>query len=105
MRRSACSCGGRGALRGSAGSAGPPTCAGFRPCAKWSPAALAPLARSIELEVGPSLMERVIRDGVSSEYGVRPLRRVSPVGWGWCLCVLVRCVLVLEGETWDWCQC
>ena len=31
--------------------------------------------RGYKLEVGPALMERIIRDGHSAEYGARPLRR------------------------------
>lgn len=32
--------------------------------------------KSIQLEVGPRLLERIIQDGYSLEYGVRPLRQV-----------------------------
>lgn len=33
--------------------------------------------KGIELAVGPRLLERIIQDGYSLEYGVRPLRQVS----------------------------
>lgn len=33
--------------------------------------------KGIELAVGPRLLERIIADGYSLEYGVRPLRQVS----------------------------
>lgn len=32
--------------------------------------------KGIELAVGPRLLERIIADGYSLEYGVRPLRQV-----------------------------
>lgn len=41
------------------------------------PARRHPLLPSYDLEVGPSLLEAVIEEGTSSEYGARPLRRVS----------------------------
>jgi ATP-dependent Clp protease ATP-binding subunit ClpA len=33
--------------------------------------------KDIELAVGPRLLERIIQDGYSLEYGVRPLRQVG----------------------------
>lgn len=33
--------------------------------------------KGIELAVGPRLLERIIQDGYSLEYGVRPLRQVG----------------------------
>jgi hypothetical protein len=33
--------------------------------------------KGVTLEVGPRLMERIIQDGYSHEYGVRPLRQVK----------------------------
>lgn len=44
--------------------------------------------KSIQLEVGPRLMERIIQDGYSLEYGVRPLRQVGVVAACWCDCVV-----------------
>lgn len=35
--------------------------------------------KGIELAVGPRLLERIIADGYSLEYGVRPLRQVRPL--------------------------
>lgn len=34
-------------------------------------------AKGYEVEVGAALMDFIVREGHSSEYGVRPLRRVS----------------------------
>lgn len=47
--------------------------------------------KGVELVVGRRLMERIIRDGYSLEYGVRPLRQVR--AWAnlyalSCLCYL-----------------
>jgi ATP-dependent Clp protease ATP-binding subunit ClpA len=36
--------------------------------------------KGIELAVGPRLLERMIQDGYSLEYGVRPLRQVGTAG-------------------------
>lgn len=33
--------------------------------------------KGYNLEIGATLMERIIQDGYSHEYGVRPLRQVS----------------------------
>jgi hypothetical protein len=36
--------------------------------------------KGVTLAVGPRLLERIVRDGYSLEYGVRPLRQVGLLG-------------------------
>jgi hypothetical protein len=51
--------------------------------------------KGIELAVGPRLLERMIQDGYSLEYGVRPLRQVGAlchIAFVVCVCQPMVCV-------------